>query len=292
MRVGELHKFSDDTLDDVRSALNDIAKGIRMEYLPKRKWSGLDKRRAQVMMQDIDQQLYERRLMRNLEKLVNGREYKNDLRCKFSTTVHSPQVTPIFSSVQQTQTPIPTPPITTDAPTVTNAVPESNALTTIELRVVKLEKDLSELKTFDLSSKALAILQSQVPIVVDILIEDENVMDKGVADTVKDHKRKHAADEDDDDEDPPAKPNQGKKTKRRRTEESESSKKSSTSKETSKGKAPTKGSKTGKSDSAKELVEEPIAEVVMDDAGDDVARDDYQPQDTSKPKTRKTLNPE
>ncbi|GJX60908.1 hypothetical protein Tco_0292298 [Tanacetum coccineum] len=80
MRVGELHKFSDDTLDDVRSALNDIAKGIRMEYLPKRKWSGLDKRRARVMMQDIDQQLYERRLMRNLEKLVNGREYKNDLR--------------------------------------------------------------------------------------------------------------------------------------------------------------------------------------------------------------------
>ncbi|GJY04236.1 hypothetical protein Tco_0370176 [Tanacetum coccineum] len=39
-----------------------------------------------------------------------------------------------------------------------------------------------------------------------------------------------------------------------------------------------------------ETVEEPIAEVVMDDAGDDVARDDNQPQDTSKPKTRKTLN--
>ncbi|GJZ52748.1 hypothetical protein Tco_0607633 [Tanacetum coccineum] len=33
-------------------------------------------------------------------------------------------------------------------------------------------------------------------------------------------------------------------------------------------------------------------EVVMDDAGDDVARDNYQPQDTSEPKTRKTLNPE
>ncbi|GKE34562.1 hypothetical protein Tco_1453884, partial [Tanacetum coccineum] len=33
----------DGTLDDVRSALNDIAKGIRMEYLPMRKWSNLDK---------------------------------------------------------------------------------------------------------------------------------------------------------------------------------------------------------------------------------------------------------
>ncbi|GJZ30187.1 hypothetical protein Tco_0575234 [Tanacetum coccineum] len=54
MRADELHKFSDDTLNDVRSALNDIAKGIRMECLPKRKWSGLDKRRAQVMVQDID----------------------------------------------------------------------------------------------------------------------------------------------------------------------------------------------------------------------------------------------
>ncbi|GJX19684.1 hypothetical protein Tco_0222361 [Tanacetum coccineum] len=80
MRVDELHKFSDGTLDDVRSALNDIAKGIRMEYLPKRKWSDLDKRRARVMIQDIDKQLYERRLMRNLEKLVGGREYENDLR--------------------------------------------------------------------------------------------------------------------------------------------------------------------------------------------------------------------
>ncbi|GJX70319.1 hypothetical protein Tco_0307490 [Tanacetum coccineum] len=34
------------------------------------------------------------------------------------------------------------------------------------------------------------------------------------------------------------------------------------------------------------------SEVVMDDAGDDAACDDYQPQDTSEPKTRKTLNPE
>ncbi|GKB00937.1 hypothetical protein Tco_0828981, partial [Tanacetum coccineum] len=64
--------------------------------------------------------------------------------------------------------------------------------------------------------------------------------------------------------DPTAGPNQGKKTKRRITKESESSKKPSSTKETSKGKTPTKGSKTGKSASAKEPVEEPIAEVVMD----------------------------
>ncbi|GJV11063.1 hypothetical protein Tco_1352604, partial [Tanacetum coccineum] len=74
------HKEIDGTLNDVRSALNDIAKGIRMECLPKRKWSGLDKRRARVMIQDIDKQLYKKRLMRNLEKFVGGREYGNDLR--------------------------------------------------------------------------------------------------------------------------------------------------------------------------------------------------------------------
>ncbi|GKE72192.1 hypothetical protein Tco_1534233, partial [Tanacetum coccineum] len=39
---------------------------------------------------------------------------------------------------------------------------------------------------------------------MEALIEDENAMDKGVADTMKDHKRKHDDDEDDDDEDPPA----------------------------------------------------------------------------------------
>ncbi|GJT45675.1 hypothetical protein Tco_0954390, partial [Tanacetum coccineum] len=43
---------------------------------------------------------------------------------------------------------------------------------------------------------------------MEALIEDENAMDKGVVDTVKDHKRKHDDDEDDDDEDPPAGPNQ------------------------------------------------------------------------------------
>nr|GEX57967.1 hypothetical protein [Tanacetum cinerariifolium] len=64
----------------VRTALHDITSGIRMEYLPKRKWSGLDKRRARVMIQDIENQLFQRRLMRNLKKFVGGREYEEDLR--------------------------------------------------------------------------------------------------------------------------------------------------------------------------------------------------------------------
>ncbi|GJY90824.1 hypothetical protein Tco_0506020, partial [Tanacetum coccineum] len=43
---------------------------------------------------------------------------------------------------------------------------------------------------------------------MEALIEDENAMDKEVADTVRDHKRKHD-DDDDDDEGPPAGSNQG-----------------------------------------------------------------------------------
>ncbi|GKB00490.1 hypothetical protein Tco_0828483 [Tanacetum coccineum] len=251
---------------------------------------------------------------------------------------------PIISTVQQTTTPIPTPTITTDALTVTTAIHESNALTIVELRVKKLEKDVSELKTVDYSFEALVVLQSYVPTVFDsydikvgdvfqkelqkhttdlihkyslqhlpeltkkptptaeqesekspleilkikreqaesqknpqftiknpanhrlyhalmeALIEDEKVIDKGVADTVKDHKKKHDDDKEDDDEDPPAGPNQGKKNMRRRTKESESSKKPSSTKETPKGKTLTKGSKTGKSSSAKEPIEQPIDE--------------------------------
>ncbi|GKC95517.1 ribonuclease H-like domain-containing protein, partial [Tanacetum coccineum] len=57
---------------------------------------------------------------------------------------------------------------------------------------------------------------------------------------------------------------------------------------TPKGKAPSKGSKTGKSASAKESIEEPIVEVAMDDAvnttGEDVVHDDDQPQDRTQDK--------
>ncbi|GJW97473.1 hypothetical protein Tco_0179281 [Tanacetum coccineum] len=85
MRTDELHKFSDGTLDDVQSALNDIAKGIRMEYLPMRKWSNLDKKRARVMVQDIDKQLYQRRLMNNLSHPVKAETW-GAMRKGISTT--------------------------------------------------------------------------------------------------------------------------------------------------------------------------------------------------------------
>ncbi|GJY94789.1 hypothetical protein Tco_0511150 [Tanacetum coccineum] len=80
MRADELHKFSNGMFNDVRTALHDIAAGVRIEYLPMRKWSNLDKKRARVMVQDIDKQLYQRRLMQNLEMFIGGRIYGKDLR--------------------------------------------------------------------------------------------------------------------------------------------------------------------------------------------------------------------
>ncbi|GKC19328.1 hypothetical protein Tco_1021478, partial [Tanacetum coccineum] len=80
MRIDELHKFSNGTLDDVRTALNDRLKGIRMEYLPQTFWSQRDKVNARAMIQAIDKRLKTRRIMRNLERFVGGRPYGGDLR--------------------------------------------------------------------------------------------------------------------------------------------------------------------------------------------------------------------
>ncbi|GJX33390.1 hypothetical protein Tco_0243245 [Tanacetum coccineum] len=78
IRIDELHKFSDGTLNHVRTTLNDIATGIQMDYLPKRQWSPQDKRRARVMISAIDRKLRDRRLMRSLEKFVRGRPSLKD----------------------------------------------------------------------------------------------------------------------------------------------------------------------------------------------------------------------
>ncbi|GJS84679.1 hypothetical protein Tco_0751220 [Tanacetum coccineum] len=80
MRSDELYKFSDGTLTRLLSSLEDITKNIDMEYLPKRRWSNLEKKRAHFMIKDINKLLKERRMMRSLEKFVGGRLYGTDLR--------------------------------------------------------------------------------------------------------------------------------------------------------------------------------------------------------------------
>ncbi|GJW23097.1 hypothetical protein Tco_0033719 [Tanacetum coccineum] len=50
------------------------------DYLPKRRWRTLDKQRSRIMIKAIDKLQLERRLMRNLEKFIGGREYGEDFR--------------------------------------------------------------------------------------------------------------------------------------------------------------------------------------------------------------------
>ncbi|GJV92002.1 hypothetical protein Tco_1539815, partial [Tanacetum coccineum] len=80
MLIDELYKFSDGTLNDVRTALNDRPKGIRMEYLPKTIWRQSDRERAKAMIQAIEKMIKSRRIMRSLERFVGGRPYRGDLR--------------------------------------------------------------------------------------------------------------------------------------------------------------------------------------------------------------------
>nr|GEY45200.1 ribonuclease H-like domain-containing protein [Tanacetum cinerariifolium] len=76
MLIDELHKFSDGTLTDVRTALDDRLKGIRIKYLSQLIWRKSDKDRAAAMIQAIDKRLKTRRIMRSLERFVGGRLYE------------------------------------------------------------------------------------------------------------------------------------------------------------------------------------------------------------------------
>ncbi|GJX09447.1 hypothetical protein Tco_0199306 [Tanacetum coccineum] len=115
-----------------------------------------------------------------------------------------------------------------------------------------LYQTMHENKSFKINPANHALYHA----LMEALIKNENVMDKGVADTVKNHKRQ---DDDDDDKDPSAGPNQGK--------------------------ALLKSSKTGKFATAMKSIEEPSAEVEMDNAvntaTEDVVHDANQPHDDS-----------
>nr|GEZ16463.1 hypothetical protein [Tanacetum cinerariifolium] len=80
MRIDGLHKFSDGTLTNVHTALDDHLKGILMKYLPQSIWRKSDKDRAAAMIQAIDKMLKTRRIMRSLGRFVGGRLYEGDFR--------------------------------------------------------------------------------------------------------------------------------------------------------------------------------------------------------------------
>ncbi|GKC40272.1 hypothetical protein Tco_1052656 [Tanacetum coccineum] len=260
------------------------------------------------------------------------------------TTLPLPSVSTTPHVPQQTTTLILTPPIITETPTITTVVLESDTLTAVQLRVAKLEKDVSELKNINHSAETIATLKSQVPMVVDDYLGSKlgDALQKALQKHSKDLIQKHSV--------KPALESSkiqsltinlkqgfeksGSKILKIKREQAEKQKMSkytikSTDKATLKEydqksalyqtEQPkckktrirelqtqsktikesmmmmTMMMKTLQLDQTREPVEEPIAEVVMDDAvntaGKDVVRDDDQPQDTSKPKTNKTPNP-
>nr|GEU37196.1 hypothetical protein [Tanacetum cinerariifolium] len=82
MRIDELHKFSDGTLNDVWTAFDDILKRIKMKCLrPQTFWKKVDKERAGAMIQAIDKQLKNRRIMRSLEKFMGRRPTRETFGC-------------------------------------------------------------------------------------------------------------------------------------------------------------------------------------------------------------------
>nr|GEW17678.1 hypothetical protein [Tanacetum cinerariifolium] len=99
--------------------------------------------------------------------------------------------------------------VTTLLPLSVSTIPQVLLQTTAPIATPTMHKN----KSFNINPANHALYHA-------LMKEDENAMDKGVVDTLKNHKRQH-----NDDEDPSAGPNSSKKTKRRRTKEPKSTKK-------------------------------------------------------------------
>ncbi|GJT83606.1 hypothetical protein Tco_1057948 [Tanacetum coccineum] len=114
------------------------------------------------------------------------------------TTIPPP--IPPFIPLPQQSTPIPTP-TTIEATISTTILPDSTTLTTIHQRVSDLEKEVKILKDINHDLAIIAVKKSKVPSGVKeclrtnlddtfekSIVEDENAMDKGVADRLKKRK--------------------------------------------------------------------------------------------------------
>nr|GEW39947.1 hypothetical protein [Tanacetum cinerariifolium] len=83
MRADELYKFSDGTLKTVRNELPHRILDFRLGYneeMSRRKWTAIEKRKLELMVKLIDKYMRERRIIRNLERLVGARELEMDYR--------------------------------------------------------------------------------------------------------------------------------------------------------------------------------------------------------------------
>ncbi|GJS33369.1 hypothetical protein Tco_0531751 [Tanacetum coccineum] len=83
MRADELYKFSDETLKTIRDELHHRILDFRLGYnkeMSRIKWVAIDKRRSELMVELFDKQIRERRIIRNLERLIGAWELEMDYR--------------------------------------------------------------------------------------------------------------------------------------------------------------------------------------------------------------------
>ncbi|GJT17686.1 hypothetical protein Tco_0876392 [Tanacetum coccineum] len=88
MQADEMYKFSNGTLKTLRDELHHRIRDFFLGYnkeMSKRKWTTIDKRRSELIVELIDKQMRERRIIRNLERLVGAWELEMDYKLMTQT---------------------------------------------------------------------------------------------------------------------------------------------------------------------------------------------------------------
>ncbi|GJU53456.1 hypothetical protein Tco_1227170 [Tanacetum coccineum] len=104
MLVDELYKFSDGTLKMVRDELHYRLLNFRLGYnkeMSSRKWTDIDQKRSGLMIELIDKQIRERRIIQNLERLVGAWKLEMDYKLMTFKHAQSEEVQELLSKLVQ-----------------------------------------------------------------------------------------------------------------------------------------------------------------------------------------------
>ncbi|GJX22984.1 hypothetical protein Tco_0227429 [Tanacetum coccineum] len=117
-----------------------------------------------------DQFLHDKPTEDDLEKSKAREEFDSTIPDSSHQTVTStPPVIPPFTEVSSTKPSllVTPPPINTEATTITTSLPEITPFIALQLRVARLEQEMSEVKKTDHSADVLSSIRSHVPTTVD-----------------------------------------------------------------------------------------------------------------------------
>nr|GEV98216.1 hypothetical protein [Tanacetum cinerariifolium] len=89
LQANKLYKFSGGTLKSFRDKIHCKVLKFCLDYntkMPTRKWTAVDRRRSNLMIELINKQMREREIIRNLERLVGATKLKMDYKLMMHTT--------------------------------------------------------------------------------------------------------------------------------------------------------------------------------------------------------------